>query len=121
MEAAVVFIVLFVGIFGVLYYYLLSRHKERILLIEKDADPKLFQAVPKKASYFFTMLIGILFICLASGFGLGIWFSHFLIDAEIIHHIDEPIPYFIMIFLMLGVGFVVSFFLHKKLVVDKKD
>ena len=121
MEAASVFVVLFAGIFGVLYYYLLSRHKERILLIEKGADAKLFKTGPKKGSYFFAMLIGILLICLSLGFVFGAIFERYLIDIDIIGHSGTPLPYFMMIFMMLGIGFIVSFFLHKKMIVDKKD
>jgi hypothetical protein len=121
MEAASIFIVLFAGIFGVLYYYLLSRHKERILLIEKGADAKLFKTEPRKGSYFFAMLVGVLLICLSLGFVFGTMFERYLIDIEIIGRGSTPLPYFIMIFLMLGTGFIVSFFLHKKMVVDKKD
>lgn len=113
MEAAVVFLVLFAGIFGVLYYYLLSRHKERILLIEKGADAKLFKTEPKKGSYFFAMMIGILLICLSLGFTFGALLER--------HFMDDELSYIVMILLMLGLGFVVSFFLHKKMIVDKKD
>jgi hypothetical protein len=113
MEVAVVFLVLFAGIFGVLYYYLLSRHKERILLIEKGADAKLFKTEPKKGSYFFAMLIGILLICLSLGFVFGALLERYFMDDEL--------SYIVMILLMLGLGFVVSFFLHKKMIVDKKD
>jgi F0F1-type ATP synthase assembly protein I len=58
---------------------------------------------------------------LALGIIFGVMSEKYLIDNEFIRYRSSPLPYFIMIFLMLGVGFVVSFFLHKKMVVDKKD
>ena len=115
MEAASVFIVLFGGSLAVWYYYLLARHKERILLIEKGADPKLFKSEPRKEPYFIVMLLGILFICIGLSIGMGFLFSNYLADSGAIRHRDNPVPYFFMSFLMIGVGFIVSFFLHKKL------
>ena len=43
MEAtAITFIALFAAIFGIMYVYYTTRHKERMALIEKGADASLF-------------------------------------------------------------------------------
>ena len=114
MEAVVVFIVMFTGLFAIIYYYLQTRHKERISLIESGADAKLFQTEPKKRNYFFAMLLGILFVSLGLGIGVG-----YGIDVGLMrkswHHGENPVPYFISIFIFLGAGFITAFFLHRKM------
>ena len=110
MEAAFVFIALFTGVFGVIYYHLYSRHRERMSLIEHGADAKLFQNGSKRRPYFFAMLLGILFVCLAAGIGVG-----YAIDMNMVRYRGEnPVPYFISISLFLGLGFIVSYFIHKR-------
>jgi len=107
------FITLFALFFGLIYYYLLTRHKERMSLIEHGADAKLFQASPQKKSYFYSMMIGVVFICLALGIGVGAILDEYVfIDY---YNDDNPAPYFVSIFFFIGAGFISSFFLSKKL------
>jgi ABC-type Fe3+ transport system permease subunit len=117
MEAASVFIVLFGGGGGlaVWYYYLLARHKERMLLIEKGADAKLFKSEPRTQPYFIVILLGIIFICIGLSIGFGYLLSAYLYSIEVINYHANPMPYFFVSFLMLGIGFILSFFLHKRL------
>ncbi len=100
-------------IFGTVYYYLQTRHKERLSLIENGAEAKLFSREPGKRNYFFAMMIGVVFICLA----LGIIFGVLLDDHVFTDYYDRenPAPYFISIFFFIGVGFISTFVLHKKL------
>jgi len=111
MEAAFVFIVLLIGLFGVLFFYLLGRHRERMSLIENGADAKLFKTEARKKPYFFSMLLGILFICLALGIGIGYW-----IDISTYTRVigNNPVPYFVSIFFFLGVGFITAYLIHKR-------
>lgn len=103
------------GTVGLIYYVIFTRHKEKMVLIEKGADPKLFQTEPRKKNYFYTVIIGIIFICLALGILLGTLFSSVAYNWGWIRHNDNPTPYFVGIFLMIGVGFLASFFASKKL------
>ncbi len=107
------FITLFALFFGLIYYYLLTRHKERLMLIEHGADAKLFQASPQNRSYFFSMMIGVVFICIALGIGAGALLDEFVFVDYFNEH--NPTPYFISIFFFIGAGFISSFFLSKKL------
>lgn len=113
--AALFFVFSIGGTVGLVYYHYHTRHKERVLLIEKGADAKLFQTEPRKRNYFFSVVIGILFICLSLGILLGFIFSNMAHDWGWIRHNDNPMPYFVGIFLMIGVGFLLSFFASKKL------
>lgn len=110
---SIFFISLFGSVFGTIYYFLMTRHKERMLLIENGADVKLFQAEPRRKSYFYSMMIGVIFICLALGIGVGSLLDQYMFDD--FYHDENPAPYFISIFFFIGVGFVSSFFLSKKL------
>lgn len=107
---------LVIAIAGLIFFWLLTRHRERAQLIDKGADASLFQAEPRKKNYFFTMIIGVLFVCLALGMALGFVIANIMHDQGWLNHIDNPGPYFFSIFLMLGIGFVAAFFLNKKLI-----
>ena len=62
------------------------------------------------------MLLGILFICIALGIGVGFLVEDAMMDSGMIRkNNSNPGPYFFGIFLMLGVGFVTAFLLNKKL------
>lgn len=106
------FISFFALIFGTVYYYLQTRHKERLSLIENGAEAKLFSREPGKRNYFFAMMIGVVFICLALGIVFGV-----LLDDHVFtdYSRKNPAPYFIGIFFFIGAGFVSTFFLHKKI------
>ncbi len=105
-----------ISIGGLIFFWLFTRHKERAQLIDKGADASLFQAEPRKKNYFFTMVIGILFVCLALGMAIGFVIANIMHDQGWMNHVDNPGPYFFSVFLMLGVGFIASFFLNKKLI-----
>ena len=98
-------------IFGVVYHYLQTRHKERMSLIENGAEAKLFQTEPKKANYFLAMMAGIVFICLAFGIGFG----SLMDEYRVFGRTNDESVYFVSIFFFIGTGFISSFFLHRKL------
>ncbi len=101
---------------GLIFFWLLTRHRERTQLIDKGADASLFQAEPRKKNYFFTMILGVLFVCLAFGIGLAFVFENIMYNQGWIRQGESGGVYFFSIFLMLGVGFIASFFLNKKLI-----
>lgn len=106
-----------ISIGGLIFFWLYTRHKERAQLIEKGADASLFQTEPRKKSYFFAMLLGILFVCIALGIGVGFILEDALRDSDLMRRNNSgPGPYFFGIFLMIGIGFISAFFLNKKLI-----
>ncbi|WP_420385046.1 DUF6249 domain-containing protein [Roseivirga sp.] len=113
--AALFFTFSITGTVGLIYYYYHTRHKERMMLIEKGADAKLFKTEPRKRNYFFTVVMGIVFICLGLGIVLGSVFASVAYDMGWIRHDGNPMPYFTAIFIMIGVGFLVSYFASQKL------
>ena len=98
-------IAFFIMIFGVVYLVITSRNRERMLLIEKGADPKLFESVKKTSSG------GVLkWALLLVGIGLGIFLATLLVDAGM----NEPASYFAMICIFGGAGLLLSYKIEQK-------
>ena len=111
---ALFFTSLVAGTVGLIYYTIHTRHKEKLMLIEKGADAKLFQTEPRKKNYFFTILLGTVFICISLGITFGFFLQNSMYEKGIVNR-GNPLPYFVCVFLMIGIGFVSTFFLNKKL------
>jgi hypothetical protein len=111
MEISVLLLLVsFLGcIFGVFYLFYVTRHRERMALIQKGEDAGLFYPADKTLSQMrrFTILnISLTFI----GIGLGTTLAIFLYDA-----IGKPAIYPACIFTMSGLGLLISFFMNRKL------
>ena len=95
----------FALVFGSWYLYVTTRNKERLALIEKGADPKLFKT-KDAGSAFRTLKLGLFFI----GIAIGIIGGYFLTEGGM----EEEPAYFSMIFLFGGVALTTSYFLQKR-------
>jgi len=76
MNAGIVFIALFAAVFGVLYMYYTTRHKERLALIDKGADASLFNTGKEGSKAIFnwskfTLKIGMFLMGIAFGIIAG--------------------------------------------------
>lgn len=108
MEVVITFISLFATIFGISYYFLYTRNKERLALIEAGADASLFQA-PKLSRkrhpvYSIALVLGMM----AIGIGLGIIFA-VLLDLVLQLKHENEVLYFSGVFIFGGLGLVSSF------------
>ncbi len=112
MEVAVVFMFLFAIIFGIFYLFYSTRNKERLALIEKGVDAKIFMQGERKKSTLTGRIIVLNLALLLMGIGLGI-FLGLIIDTYT--SINEDAVYPAMIFLMAGVGLFAGFNITKKL------
>lgn len=90
-------ITFFLSLFGVLYVYFNTRHKERMSMIEKGADASLFQS--KKGYSNASMRFGMFLI----GIALGILMGNILTETT---SLQEEVAYFSMIFLFGGMSLV---------------
>ncbi len=97
---------LFAMIFGIVYMGITSRNRERMALIERGADPMLFET-RKKASTGGIMKLG-LFFC---GIGLGIVVAYLLTSGG---GMDEGAAYPSMIFIFGGIALVTSYLWQRK-------
>ncbi|WP_296618520.1 DUF6249 domain-containing protein [Marivirga sp.] len=125
METVITFIALFAMIFGISYYSLYTRNKERLALIDAGANASIFQINQNKGKthpiYSIALVIGML----GMGIGLGIIFA-FLIEhsldwgpANRYNNRNEEFLYISGIFIFGGLGLVGSFLTLRWL--DKKD
>jgi uncharacterized membrane protein YiaA len=98
-------IAFFIMFFGIVYVSITSRNRERMALIEKGADPNLFETVKKTSNG------GVLkWALLLVGIGLGIFLATLLVEAGM----NEPASYFAMICLFGGAGLLVSYKIEQK-------
>lgn len=98
---------LFAAVFGVFYVYLTTRNKERMALIEKDANAKLFQTNGGNQSKQIIFSFGFL----AIGTGLGILTGGILEEIGL----HDSVVYPASVFLFAGIGLVSSLIWFKKL------
>jgi len=106
--ALVFFIVSGAVIFGVMYVYYTTRNRERMALIEKNADPSILKPASNGGFKLFAIKFGMLMM----GIGLGILFGSIL-DATTV--LEEEVAFFSMVFLFGGAGLFASYYVGRKL------
>lgn len=112
----------FATIFGITYFYLSYRNKERLALIESGADANLFYAKKKKKTTPFTLSLGLVSIGLAIGISLGFIFEKIYIEIENKGSGHEyPQIYFAMIFLFVGIALIKAYQLSRKYESEDKE
>ncbi len=105
--------VMFLTFFGMVYYFLLTRNKERLALIEAGADAKLFKSAASNVNnWYFVIVLGLLAVGVSLGTSLG-----FAIESMGFSNSDAG--YVIGIFLFSGLSLLASFFLIRK--IKKED
>jgi hypothetical protein len=105
----VMFFLTFFGcLFGVLYFYYTTRNRERLAIIEKNADPSILKI---EATHIFSKVsikIGMLFI----GGGLGVLVGNIL---AVTTSLEAEVAYISMIFMFAGAGLIASYFVARKI------
>jgi hypothetical protein len=99
--------------FGIFYIIIsainrarMAKNQERLALIEKGADPRLFESVKRSNTYHF-----IKWGLFLSGIGLGVVFGDLLSQSGAMSH---GAAYFSMIFIFGGLALVASHLLLRK-------
>lgn len=112
MEVSIVFISLFIVVFGIFYLYYNTRHKERLALIEKDKDVSVFVSnkAPRTSNVWKIVILNLGLISI--GVGTGILFGSFLYHVA---GMQEEVAISASIFLMSGIALIIGFFLTKKM------
>jgi hypothetical protein len=95
----------FAMIFGIVYVIVTSRNRERMALIERGADPALFEA-RKKAGTSGVLKFGLFLF----GIGLGVVVAYFLASGGM----EEGAAYPAMIFVFGGLALIVSYVWQRK-------
>ena len=104
----------FLMVFAIVYIAITTRNKERMMMIEKGVDPKLFTNGPKpvKVSGFAIFKWGLFMIGLAVGLFIGALFDQF-------SDLPEAPLYISMIMVFGGLALVIAYLLRSKL--EKKQ
>ncbi|WP_340063723.1 DUF6249 domain-containing protein [Ascidiimonas aurantiaca] len=108
----IIFVSLFLVIFGIFYLHYSTRNKERLALIEKGADASIFVSSRKRATPSFWKILILNLSLLLMGIGIGVFVG------SIVHYgmgVDEEIAYPGTLFLMAGIGLFTGFKLSKNL------
>ena len=100
---AIITVSLFLMIFGIFYLFLSTRNKERLALIEKGVDARIFIIILNLA-------------LLLMGIGIGVFIGLILSTYT---SMDNDGIYPAAIFTMAGVGLFIGFYMTKKLDQDK--
>lgn len=96
----------FAGIFGMVYVFLMTRHRERMSMLEKGVDPSLFAF--KNNSKSVTLKFGMLCV----GIALGILMANLLYKND---WLDRRVAYSSMTFLFGGASLILNFFIDRKI------
>jgi hypothetical protein len=124
MEVAIVFMFLFAVIFGIFYLFYSTRNKERLALIEKGVDAKIFMQGERKKSTLTGRVVVLNLALLAMGIGVGVLLGALLSsafgysgpwDGRPSNAIDSEVFFISSIFLCAGGALFGGFYLTKKL------
>jgi predicted MFS family arabinose efflux permease len=96
----------FGGIFGIAYVFLMTRHRERMTMLEKGTDPSLFNTKSNSTSQ--TLKFGMLCV----GIAVGILIGNLLYRND---WLDESVAYLSMIFLFGGISLILNFIIDRKI------
>lgn len=96
----------FASIFGIIYVFLITRHREHMSMLEKGIDPSIFRSKGKGPSM--TLKFGMLCI----GISIGILLGNVLYNKDIL---DKAVAYLSMTFLSGGISLVLNFLVDRKL------
>ena len=102
-------IVMFIAMFGIVYVYLTTRNRERLAMIEKGVDAKLFKREPAQ---FVALKIGMFLV----GIGVGVLVGNIFDNMTNLH---EGVAYISMILLFGGGSLLTFYFLEKRLTRNK--
>lgn len=106
MNGVLIAVSAFLGIFGIIYVFLMTRHRERIALIEKGADASIF--TDKNQSVYPTLKFGMLFVGIALGILTGNW-----LDKS--YDFSKGVAYLAMVFLFGGISLILNFLIERHL------
>ena len=112
MGAVIVSIGAFLGIFGIAYVFLMTRHRERIALIDKGADASIF--TDKNQKYYPTLKFGMLFVGIALGILTGNWLDY-------TYEFSKGVAYLAMVFLFGGISLILNFLIERNLNKSQSD
>ena len=102
---AIVSIAAFAAIFGILYVYVITRHRERMTMLDKDLFPSAFNS--GKSSNAQTLKFGMLSV----GIAIGILAGHVL---TYYYDVAKSTSFLSMLFLFGGLSLIANYLIVRK-------
>ncbi|WP_298540136.1 DUF6249 domain-containing protein [uncultured Aquimarina sp.] len=94
------------SVFGIIYIYIASRHRERIAMIKYGVNAS--QLVNRKRDLAQSLKYGMFLMGIALGILVGYFINLFVQEK------DHPIFYFSMTFLFGGISIIINYRMEKK-------
>ena len=98
---------LFATIFGVVYLFLTTRNSERLALIEKGADARMFNSGRSFGAGQLVLSLALISIGIGVGILVGAMFEQM--------GMDDDVSYMTSMFIFAGLGLLVSYFVNRRL------
>jgi len=117
MEEAFVFLLFMGTIFGMVYLYFSTRHKERMALIEKGETVDLFKGNKRRSAIPLYAVILINLGVLGIGIGAGLIIG----QALVLTGFDDDVAMPSMIFICLGLSLLIGFKITRKIDQNYRD
>ena len=105
-QEVIITIVAFAALFGIAYVFLMTRHRERMTMLERGVEASVF--APPRKSYSLTLKIGMLSV----GIALGILAGNLLHGH---YGMGEEWAILSMVFLLGGLALIANFLIERKL------
>jgi L-cystine uptake protein TcyP (sodium:dicarboxylate symporter family) len=105
-QEVIITLVAFAALFGIAYVFLMTRHRERMAMLERGVDASVF--APPRKSFSLTLKFGMLFV----GIALGILAGNLLHGH---YGMGEEWAIVSMVFLMGGFALIANFLIERKL------
>jgi len=99
---ALVSVTLFAAVFGMVYVFLMTRHRERMTILEKNINPSPFKSTNNTA----LLKYGIIWL----GVSIGLIVGNLLYNWGV----EETFSYASMVFMFSGIGMIVAYFVAQK-------
>jgi hypothetical protein len=96
----------FAGIFGIVYVFLMTRHRERMSMLEKGVDSSVFMSKNNTKSQ--TLKFGMLCV----GIAVGILIGNVLAES---YFFDDSVAFLSMVFLFGGLSLILNFIIDRKI------
>jgi len=96
----------FAAIFGIIYVFVITRHREHMSMLEKGVDPSVFRSKGKSGAM--TLKFGMLCV----GISLGILLGYIFYRNDVL---DRSVAYLSMTFLSGGISLILNFLIDQKL------
>src|SRR5687767_12308770 len=96
----------FAGIFGIVYVFLMTRHRERMSMLEKGLNASIFFSKNNTKSQ--TLKFGMLCV----GVAIGILIGNVLSES---FYFEDSVAFLSMIFLFGGLSLILNFFIDRKI------